>query len=134
MCKLHYSQKNFTVLQATASDSRGKLSRSDEKPRKPQSFSTSKVLPHTVCWNSTRFNGIPKHIYAKRMLATWQVHMHAYYTHCYTMYIAIASCYNNCTHIALSIAIIVVPHNSHITIYMHCNFQMIKLTKILYCL
>ena len=50
--KIHYSLENFHGASGrghhvlyTASDSRGKLSRSAEKPRK---FSHSKVLPYTV--------------------------------------------------------------------------------------
>ena len=50
--KIHYSLENFNGASGhghyvlyTASDSRGKLSRSAEKPQKQQKFSHSKILP-----------------------------------------------------------------------------------------
>ena len=53
--KTHYSPENFRgasgpchYVPYTANDSRGKLSRLANKPRKPRRFSPSKVLPYTV--------------------------------------------------------------------------------------
>ena len=58
--KIHYSLENFHGASGrghhilyTASDSRGKLSRSAEKLQKPHKFSHSKVLPYTVCYSSS---------------------------------------------------------------------------------
>ena len=53
--KIHYSMENFYGASGrshhvlyTASDSRGKLLQSAEKPQKQQKFSHSKVVPYTV--------------------------------------------------------------------------------------
>ena len=53
--KIYYSLENFCGASGhshhvlyIASDSRGKLSRSAKKPRKPHKFSHSKVLLHTI--------------------------------------------------------------------------------------
>ena len=53
--KIHYSLENFHGASGSghhvlyiASNSRGKLLRSAEKPQKPRKFSSSKVLPYTV--------------------------------------------------------------------------------------
>ena len=55
VCKIHYSPENFRGASGrghhvpyAANDSRGKLSQSTEKPRKPRKFSPSKVLLYTV--------------------------------------------------------------------------------------